>query len=247
MMFHYKLIDLTHVLHNAIPTWDGECGFYHDLHIDYKDCNGQDKFRVMKMRMHAGIGTHMDAPSHCILNGKCIHDFDVNELCMPCVVIDVSNKSHERYSVSVEDIIVFESRYGLIVKNSCVMIKTGWDKFWNNPEKYRNNHLFPSVSIEAANLLLERGVMALGIDTLSPDRPEDGFNVHRIFLGAGKLLLENVANLDNMPAVGSYVMALPLNVQDGTEAPIRLVGLIDKTTTYFDNSESLCYSACSLR
>ncbi len=227
-MFHYKLIDLTHTLHSTIPTWNGECGFNHDLHIDYKDCEGQDKFRVMKMRMHAGIGTHMDAPSHCIVNGKSIQEFDVNELCMPCIVIDVSSKSHERYSVTLEDIASFENTNGPIVKNSCVMIKTGWEEFWNNPEKYRNNHIFPSVSTEAANLLLEKNVSALGIDTLSPDRPEDGFNVHRIFLSAGKILLENVANLDNLPPVGSYVIALSLKIKDGTEAPIRLIGLIDR-------------------
>jgi kynurenine formamidase len=31
------------------------------MHIDYSDCEGEDKFRVMKVKMHAGIGTHMDA------------------------------------------------------------------------------------------------------------------------------------------------------------------------------------------
>lgn len=43
------------------------------------------------------------------------------------------------------------------------MIKTGWSKFWNEPSKYHNTHVFPSVSPEVAELLLERGVSALGI------------------------------------------------------------------------------------
>jgi kynurenine formamidase len=71
MTFPYKLIDLTHVLDSTIPTWNGGCGFNHDVHIDYADCEAQDKFRVMKVKMHAGIGTHMDAPSHCIPGGIC--------------------------------------------------------------------------------------------------------------------------------------------------------------------------------
>ncbi len=182
----------------------------------------------MKMSMHAGIGTHMDAPSHCIQGGKCIHDFDVNELCMSCVVIDISSKAHERYSATLEDIFAFESTYGLIPKSSCVMIKTGWDKFWLEPEKYHNNHVFPSVSQEVAHLLLDRDVSVLGIDTLSPDRPEDGFKVHQAFLGSRKILIENVANLDSMPPIGSCVMVLPIKIQEGTEAPVRLVGLIRK-------------------
>ncbi len=228
MIFPYKLIDLTHTLDSHIPTWNGSCGFNHELHVDYVDCKGEDKFRVMKIKMHAGIGTHMDAPSHCIPSGLCIHDFDVNELCMPCVVIDVSNQCHEHYSLTPEDIGAFESKHGPINKGSCVMVKTDWGKFWNHREKYHNNHIFPSVSLEAAKMLLERDVSALGIDTLSPDRPEDGFKVHQIFLGSGKILIENVANLDNMPPIDAFIMAFPIKVKDGAEAPVRLVGLIKK-------------------
>lgn len=50
----------------------------------------------MKMSMDAGIGTHMDAPSHCIQGGKCIHDFDVNDLCMPCSFMSL--KSFMRFT-----------------------------------------------------------------------------------------------------------------------------------------------------
>lgn len=226
MTFPYKLIDLTHTLHADIPTWSGGCGFHHEVQLDYDDCKGEDKFRVMKMRMHAGVGTHMDAPSHAIAGGKCIHSFDVNELCMPCVVIDVSDKMHERYSLLVEDIEVFEKQYGEIEAGFCVFVYTGWSQYWNNPIRYINNHVFPSVSADAAQLLHAKGVMALGIDTISPDRPEDGFPVHRVFLGAGKFLIENAANLTQMPAIGGYMIALPLKVKDGTEAAIRLVGLV---------------------
>ncbi len=228
MIFPYKLIDLSHVLDGNIPTWNGGCGFNHDVHINYSDCEGEYKFRVMKVKMHAGIGTHMDAPSHCIPGGRCINDFDVNDLCMPCVVIDVSDKCHERYSLSLQDITDFESKYGAIDKGSCVMIRTGWEKSWHTPLKYHNNHVFPSVSSEAAELFLERGVSALGIDTLSPDRPEDGFKAHKSFLSADKIIIENVANLDSMLPLGSFVMVLPIKIKDGTEAPVRLVGLIKK-------------------
>jgi kynurenine formamidase len=228
MTFPYKIIDLTHALDSSIPTWNGGCGFNHDVHIDYSDCQGADKFRVMKVKMHAGIGTHMDAPSHCIPGGRFIHDFEVNNLIMSCVVIDVSDQCHERYSLSAQDIADFENKHGKIAGGSCVFVKTGWSEFWNTPSKYHNNHVFPSVSSEAAELLIERGVNALGIDTLSPDRPEDGFKVHKTFLGADKIIIENVANLGSMPPTGSFVMVMPIKINDGTEAPVRLVGLIER-------------------
>lgn len=237
MIFPYKAVDLTHTIHEFIPTWDNKCGFNHHIHIDYSDCEGEDKFRVMKAQMYDGIGTHMDAPQHSIPGGRAIHEFDPNDLIMPCVVIDVADKCHERYSLSIQDIAEFESRFGTIAEGSCVMVKTGWDKFWETPSKYHreskangseyhNNFAFPSISSEAVALLLEIGVNAIGIDTLSPDRPEDGFKVHKLFLGAGKIILENVTNLQNMPATGAFIMALPIKIQDATQAAIRLIGLI---------------------
>lgn len=60
--------------------------------LDYSDCTREDKFRVMKINMYAQSGTHMDGPSHCIAGGRFIHDFDVNDLIMPCVVLDISDK-----------------------------------------------------------------------------------------------------------------------------------------------------------
>ncbi len=226
MKFPYKLIDLSHTLDSRIPTWNGGCGFNHNLHIDYSDCDGEVKFRVMKLDMNAGIGTHIDAPSHCFNLGKCIDELDINDLCMPCFVIDVEYKAHERYSLTQDDILEFESKHTQITKGSCVMIKTGWSKHWNDPNKYHNSHVFPSVSHSAAELLLDLGVQALGIDTLSADRPEDDFMTHKLFLGADRVLIENVANLDAMPATGAFVVALPIKIKSGTEAPTRLVGMV---------------------
>ena len=54
----------------------------------------------------------------------------------------------------------------------------------------------------------------------------DGFKVHQALLGCQKMIIENVANLDLMPPMGAFVMVMPLKVKDGTEAPIRLVGLM---------------------
>lgn len=227
-MFPYTIIDLTHTLDSTIPTWSGGCGFNNDVHIDYSDCPGAYTFRVMKVKMHAGIGTHMDAPSHCIPGGKFIHDFNANDLVMPCVVIDVSDTCFERYSLSVQDVESFENKHGVIPKGSCVLVKTGWSKFWQTPATYHNNYVFPSVSAEAAELLLQREINAIGIDTLSPDRPEDGFKVHKTLLGAGKIIIENVANLDSMPPTGSFCLILPIKIKNGTEAPVRLVGLLEK-------------------
>lgn len=227
-MFPYKIVDLTHTLNQAIPSWSGGCGFKSQIKLDYDDCSEEVKFRVQQFKMHAGIGTHIDAPAHCVPGGLTVEQLSLSNLLAPAVVIDVSSLAHEHYSVTVEDIENFEKSYGVIQPNTCVLIKTGWEKFWHDPLKYRNHHLFPAVSKEVAQLLLERNIVGLGIDTLSPDRPGEGYPVHDLLLGSDKFIIENVANLDALPPKGAYILALPLKVEGATEAPIRLVGLIDK-------------------
>ena len=64
------------------------------------------------------------------------------------------------------------------------------------------------------------------MDTLSPDVPKNDFVVHELMLGAGKYIIENVANAEKLPPVHSYVMSIPIKLAGVTEAPIRLIGLV---------------------
>jgi kynurenine formamidase len=226
MKFPYQLIELTQALDDNSPAWDAGCGFSSSIVLDYTDCTSEPPFRVQNLTMPAGMGTHMDAPSHCCPDGLSIDQIPLDQLVAPCVVIDVSQKAHELYSVTPQDIADFEKTQGLIECDSFVIIKTGWSRFWNNPIQYLNNHKFPSISAETATLLVSRGIVGLGVDTLSPDRPDDGFPVHRILLSSGRYIVENIANNELLPSTGSFVMAFPLKIKQATEAPMRLIGLL---------------------
>jgi kynurenine formamidase/GNAT superfamily N-acetyltransferase len=219
-------IDLTHTLEPSIPCWDKSCGFENTIQLDYSDCTDAVKFRVQHIAMDAGIGTHIDAPAHSTPGGLTIDQLSLTDLQANCVVIDVSDKAHERYSLLISDIEQFELEYGKIPPSSFVLIRTGWDKFWTQPEKYHNNHVFPSVSLAAAKCLLDRQIVGLGIDTLSPDRPENGYPVHALLLGAGKYIIENVANAALLPPCGSRILVFPIKIKGGTEAPVRLISFV---------------------
>lgn len=222
-----NFVDLTHTLSPEIPCWDSGCGFQQQIKHDYADSGTDVKFRVQQLIMNSGIGTHMDAPAHCVPNGFTISDIPLESLIIPCVVIDVSAKAHEKYSVTPEDIHEYEDEYGIIKRNSFVIIYTGWERFWNKPDMYRNGLVFPCVSKKTAELLLNRSVTGIGIDTLSPDRADDNFPVHQVLLSAGKYIIENVANAKRLPPVGSYICVLPIKIKGGTEAPVRLVGMFN--------------------
>lgn len=221
---NFKIVDLTHTLSSEIPTWDGSCGFRNKIITDYPDCSSHTKFRVQRINMHAGIGTHIDAPAHCISGGITIENISLRELIIPGVVINIANKAHENYQISLQDIQEFETAYGNIPQNVLVIFHTGWSQFWQEPNKYRNN--FPSVSKEVAEILLERKVCGLAIDTLSPDLRESNFPVHELILGAGKYIIENIANATSLPPIGAHIIVSPLKIKEGTESPLRVIGLV---------------------
>src|SRR6202042_3224235 len=98
----------------------------------------------------------------------------------------------------------WEALHGRIPGGAVVLLRTGWASRW--PGQGRYPHLdggplrhFPGFSVEAARLLIERGAVGLGIDTLSIDYgPSKDVEVHRVTLPAGLYQLENLANLDQL-------------------------------------------------
>lgn len=60
----FKLINLTYIIDNQIPTWDLKA------EINYSDSENLDKFKVMSFSMQCGAGTHIDLPNHCFEGKK---------------------------------------------------------------------------------------------------------------------------------------------------------------------------------
>ena len=89
---------------------------------------------------------------------------------------------------------------------------------------------FPGYSAEAVKLLVEnRGVTLLGIDSASIDYgPSKDFIAHRIAAAQGVVNLENLTNLDQLPATGAIIMALPMKIGAGSGGPVRVVALVPK-------------------
>jgi kynurenine formamidase len=87
---------------------------------------------------------------------------------------------------------------------------------------------FPGFSAEVANFLMaERNIKGIGLDTPSIDYgPSKDFIVHRIWLGADKLAIENIANLDRLPSKGAILYVIPMLIKDGTGAPARVFAVL---------------------
>jgi kynurenine formamidase len=87
---------------------------------------------------------------------------------------------------------------------------------------------FPGVDPDAtAWLLKQRKVAGLAVDTLSldPGASKD-FKTHVLWLGSGRWGLENVANLDGVPAAGATLVVGLAKVKGATGGPARLFALV---------------------
>lgn len=181
--------------------------------------------------MHAGIGTHIDAPSHFIPNGQNIGDMPIEHFICPGHLIDVRSKVTPEYLITLTDIHDYEHSYGPLREGSVVIGFTGWLERWGQNEKYRNEDTsgrmrFPGFHHEAASYLVEKNIYGIGIDTLSPDGCTEGFPVHHIILGANKYIIENLTNLSLLPKNNFYIITLPIKVSIGTEAACRTIAIV---------------------
>jgi kynurenine formamidase len=80
----------------------------------------------------------------------------------------------------------------------------------------------------AAWLADERAIGAVGIDTPSIDHgPSTGFESHVRLFERNIPALENVANLDRLPARGFTIVALPIKIRGGSGGPVRIVAFLD--------------------
>lgn len=195
-------------------------------------------YAANNLRMAEHGGTHMDAPLHFGEGQAAADQVPVESLIGPAAVIDVRRQASENpdYQLQVEDILAWERSYGRVPQGAFVIMRSGWGQYWGDAKRYLGSdrpgdvqHLhFPGFSPRAAEFLVhERQVAAIGVDTASIDPgPSREFPVHRILAAANKPAFENLANVNELPATGALIIALPLKVAGGSGGPARVIALI---------------------
>lgn len=214
---HFTLIDLTHPLNESIPTWDGSEGFR---------LSEEERIRLL-----TNSGTHIDAPSYFAEKRASVDEIPLSQLFAPACLIDVSAHAKADMRIGRDEIEMYEKEHGAIPEKSIVVAFTGWSRFWSVPEEYRNPDQagalrFPTFGISAIELLLERDVAGVAIDTLALEPLDSDYSCHRMLMDEGKFIIENIANAHRLPPKGAFIIALPLKIEGGVEAPARVIALI---------------------
>jgi kynurenine formamidase len=219
--------DLTHVLTESFPVFTFDPPARETL-----TTIPDGGFYAQRWTLAEHSGTHLDAPGHFIEGGRLAPEITPQELIVPIVVIDISQRAagDPDAEVTVNDLIGFERRHGRIPPGALVCMNSGWAAKVGDPLAYKGgpafpDYHFPGFSLEAAMALAEqRNVTGLGVDTLSIDPGNStDFPVHVDFLGTDRYGLENLNNLDRVPPRGAaaYVGVIPW--EEGSGGPTRVI------------------------
>lgn len=232
----YKWIDLSYAYDSKTPFWPTANGFQLDT-VSFGMTDKNYFYSAFSFTSAEHGGTHIDAPIHFSEGKRTVDEIPLQQLIGSGIVIDISQQSSEDidYLITEKDIEDWEATHGIIEEGTIVLLRTGYGKFWPNKKLYMGTDQkgplavallhFPGLDAEAATwLTTERSIKAVGIDTPSIDfgRSSD-FMTHRILMDNNIPAFENLANLDQLPATGFQIIALPMKIKGGSGGPLRII------------------------
>ena len=216
-----RLVDLSHAITDGMTTYKGfpgphicdfwtreeSAGFYED----------GSSFQIGRIDMIANTGTYLDSPFHRYEDGDDLAGVGLERLAdLPGIVVRQPWEG---------GLMVDTARLeGLDLAGKAVLVHTGWDRHWGT-DAYFDDH--PFLTVEAAQLLLNRGAALVGIDshniddTRTKSRP-----VHSTLLGAGILICEHMTNLGALPDEGFSFTAAPPRIEGMGTFPVRAFAFI---------------------
>jgi len=172
-----------------------------------------DNSNVSEITMSCHAGTHVDAPDHFLNNGITVDDLSLDLLVGRAYVLHLPEISMITASALMQADIPPRTRR--------LLFKTRNSNFWANGNKDFQAD-FVGLSVDAAELLVDRNVKLVGIDYLSIAPYKMGTAVHTILLNAGVVVVEGL-DLSRV-SQGRYTLhCLPLKLGGADGAPTRAV------------------------
>lgn len=229
-----KIVDLSHVINSKTPDFFGDKDIYHFSHSTTAK---EDGYSTGTFQTPEHFGTHVDAPVHFAKGASPIDKIPVKRLVLPAVVIDIRKHVGESSDcvLTVPMIEAWESEHGKIPSNAAILLLTGWSQRWDSEKEYRNVDAqeqmhFPAYSEDAAKFLIdERNATAIGVDTLSIDPGNSkSYPVHKVAANRDVYIIENLTNLDDLPALGSLLFCGCPALEGGTGCPSRVIAIVDQ-------------------
>lgn len=226
-----RVVHLSHTIDSHIPQWPG------DPLVEFETVAELEKNGYYLRRFSLGehSATHMNAPNSFYSQGISIDQYPAESLIASSVVIDIREQAaaNSDYALPLSDVLAWEQQYGRIPQGSVVLLFTGWQSKWSDQEAFFNQDAsgelhFPGFGGEATQFLLsERQIAGVGIDTHGVDPGQSKtFVTNRLVLEQPRIVLENLTNLDQLPAIGTTLVIGILRLLGGSGSPVAVLALL---------------------
>jgi len=173
------------------------------------------------LKFYSHCGTHMDAPIHFNVSSQTIDQIEVSNFVGKAWVIDATNIGSKGLITTSEIDLAVKEQFK---EGDSFLIRTDWYKNVHTP-KYRNE--LPRISEEFANWCVSNKVKMLGVEPPSVadvNNLEEVTRIHKILL-KDVIIIEGLANLDQLEKKCVELIALPLKISDGDGAPARVIAI----------------------
>ena len=209
-----NVIDLTHTICSSMPVYPGT----EPPRIEEATTIAKEGFAEKLLTFYSHTGTHMDAPAHLLPCKATLDSFEVSHFMGPATVGDFRDVPGA--TLGLKDLLPLEKN---LEGGGFLVLHTGWSRFWGE-EAYFGS--YPVLTQEACRWLTRFPLQGVAMDMISVDAI-DSFELenHRILLGAGMVIVENLTNLEALPERGATLCCLPLKIEKSDGAPVRAVGL----------------------
>ena len=214
-----EVLDLTLPLHEGTRVFPGYTGFKSRVIADYASVG----YYARHVCLEEHVGTHVDSPAHFVRGAPTVDELPPERFIARAVVLDFTGKKAGEPISRDEVVEAIKAAGAPVGPGWYVLIATGWDRVGDDVWlKY------PYLEDDAARALADLGVWGIGLDTPSPDY--EPFNVHRILLPKGVLIIENMARLAEAagrgPVIPRFVLA-PLPLKGGSGSPARALAVYE--------------------
>lgn len=171
--------------------------------------------------------THVDAPLHYSPEGDPVNELPLDQFHTPGKAVDVSHREPGEY-ITADDLETACDEAGVSIEDGdTVLIRTGHYEETYPSREYPAN--YPGLNEAATQWLIDRGVVNFGVDTPSPDTPEDPtYPCHTLCREHDLPHVENLRHIDRVVGRDFTFIGFPLSIRDGTGSPIRPVAVLEE-------------------
>jgi arylformamidase len=202
------LVELSHALETDMPIFPG------DPVVVVEPAHSDPPWRLTELRLGSHSGTHMDAASHLVADGRTIDQYPLERFVVDAYVVHLD--AGPLAALEWDDI---SGRLPADLSGAAVLLHTGWDREWGGDAMGRH----PYLTTGAARSLADAGVALVGTDALNVDgTDEPSTAAHEALLGADVLIVENLTNLGVLDGGRAYRCAfVPLKLLGADGSPVR--------------------------